>query len=58
MASLPKFRLSEELASIGNPVDGTPFAIDDVCHDIWDKATRAVEEKACGFAALYPRATS
>jgi hypothetical protein len=51
MSSLPDppeqsepFYLSDSVASVGDPVGGHPFPIDDALHTVWSEATRTAEE--------------
>jgi hypothetical protein len=41
------FRLPEEFASAGDPVDGNPFSADDSRHKVWKDETRKAEEEVC-----------
>ena len=49
-----RFQLSDSFASLGDPVEGNPFAVDDPLHQVWLAATRKAEEEVCRitFSAL------
>ena len=42
-----RFRLPDSFASVGDPVEGNPFPLDDPLHTVWIEATRKAEEAVC-----------
>jgi hypothetical protein len=42
-----RFRLPDSFASVGDPVEGNPFPVDDPLHQVWIGATRKAEEEVC-----------
>ena len=42
-----RFRLPDSFASVGDPVEGNPFPVDDPLHEVWIGATRKAEEEVC-----------
>src|SRR6516162_7865135 len=42
-----RFRLPDTLASSGDPVDGNPFRVQSVLHEVWKEATLKAEEEIC-----------
>jgi hypothetical protein len=42
-----RFRLPDSFASLGDPVEGNPFRVDDPFHQVWIGATRKAEAAVC-----------